>query len=66
LPVFVVAETLRLSLEVPEPGAGTEAGAKLVVTPVGTPLAVREIGELKPPETLVVRVTWTLCPRIKR
>ena len=38
----------------PEPGAAIEAGLKLTVTPVGWPVALKLIAELKPPETDVV------------
>jgi hypothetical protein len=31
-----------------------EAGLKLTVTPVGCPVADKEMAELKPPETFVV------------
>jgi len=31
-----------------------DAGLKLKVTPVGTPLALKVIDELKPPDTVVV------------
>jgi len=54
VPVGAVLDTFRLKSDVPDPGAPIEAGLKLKVTPVGTPLALKEIAELKPPETVVV------------
>jgi len=54
VPVGALEATERLKFVDPEPGAETEAGLKLVVTPAGTPLAEKEIAELKPPSTEVV------------
>ena len=39
---------------VPEPGAATGLGEKLTVTPVSMPEAVKEMGALNPPDTVVV------------
>lgn len=58
----MVEATARLNVEVPEPGAAIDAGLKLAVTPVGAPLAVNAIAELKPPETAVVMVELPLLP----
>jgi hypothetical protein len=49
-------------VDVPEPGAAMDVGLKLTVTPVGWPLAVNAIAELKPPETAVVIVDVPLLP----
>jgi hypothetical protein len=49
-------------VDVPEPGAAMDAGLKPTVTPVGWPLAVKPIEELKPPETAVVIVEVPLLP----
>jgi len=51
VPVFADLATVRLKSVVPEPGAAIEAGEKLVVTPDGTPVALKVTAELKPPET---------------
>jgi len=49
-------------VDVSEPGAAMDVGLKLTVTPVGWPLAVKAIAELKPPETAVVIVEVPLLP----
>lgn len=46
----------------PEPGALIVLGLKLTVTRLGSPLAVKAIDELKPPETVVVIVEWPEFP----
>ena len=55
--------TVKVAVDVPEPGAAMDVGLKLTVTPVGWPLAVSAIAELKPPETAVVMVEVPLLPR---
>ena len=47
-------------LDLPEPGAAMELGEKLMVTPVGSPVAERAMAESKPPETAVVTVAVPL------
>ena len=54
--------TDMVSVELPEPGAAMVAELRVSVTPVGWPLAVREIAESKPPETVVVIVEVPLLP----
>jgi len=54
LPVDALLLAWKVTVELPEPGAAIEAGLKVAVTPVGKPLAEREIAELKPPATVVV------------
>jgi hypothetical protein len=49
-------------VEVPEPGAAMGVGLKLTVTPVGWPVALNAIAELKSPETVVVMVDVPLLP----
>jgi hypothetical protein len=44
----------RVRLELPLPGAATEAGLKLAVTPAGNPVADSATAALKPPLTVVV------------
>ena len=50
-------------VELPEPGAGIDAGAKLTVTPVGWPVADKATAELKPPGTPTEIVDVPLFPR---
>lgn len=56
MPGVVVEETVKLAVDVPEPGAAMEVGLKPTVTPVGAPEAERATAELNPPETAVVMV----------
>jgi hypothetical protein len=62
VPVAVVEATVKVIVELPEPGAAIEEGLKLTVTPVGWPLAVKATAESKPPETVVVIVEAPLLP----
>jgi hypothetical protein len=57
-----VRDTVRSIADLPEPGAAMELGEKLMVTPVGSPVAERAIAESKPPETAVVTVAVPLWP----
>src|SRR3954470_14372135 len=57
VPRVAVEETVKVSVELPEPGAAIEAGLKEAVTPAGRPEAESEMALLKPPETAVVTVT---------
>ena len=56
VPTSVLAPTVMVIVELPAPGAGIVCGLKLTVVPVGTPVADRLIGLLKPPLTAVVIV----------
>ena len=49
-------------LAVPAPGAGMVEGAKLTVTPCGSPVAASEILEEKPPITVVVMLILPELP----
>ncbi len=49
-------------VEVPDPGAAMDGGAKLTVTPVGCPVADSATAELNPPETTTVTVEVPLLP----
>ena len=49
-------------VDVPEPGAASEAELKVTVTPVGSPAADSAIAELKPPDTVVVMAETPLPP----
>jgi len=57
-----VLPTVNVSVELPPPGAGIELGLKLAVTPVGSPEAVSDIAELKPPLTDVEMVVLPELP----
>ena len=62
MPATVVEATAIDAVELPEPGAAMDVGLKVTVTPVGWPLALSAIAELKPPETAVVMVEVPLPP----
>jgi hypothetical protein len=53
VPVVAVLLAVKVSVELPAPGAVIEAGLKLAVTPAGNPVAERETAALKPPLTVV-------------
>ncbi len=63
VPAGVLAPTLIVIVDLPEPGAGMVCGLKLTVVPVGAPDADRLMAPLKPP--LMVEVTvefpWFPC-----
>ena len=61
---MTVEATAMLIVEEPEPGAAMVAGLKLTVTPLGWPLAAREMAALKPPETVVEMVELPLLPTV--
>ena len=52
----MLAPTLMVMVELPEPGAGIGLGLKLTVVPDGTPDADRLMALLKPPLMVVVIV----------
>ena len=58
----MVAATVKVIVELPEPGAAMDEGLKLTVTPAGWPLAVKATAESKPPETVIVIVEVPLLP----
>ena len=60
VPTTVVEDTLIVITEVPAPVI--EAGLKTTETPVGWPVAEREIAELKPPVTALVIVEVPALP----
>jgi hypothetical protein len=62
VPGAVVEPTAMVMVDVPEPGAGMDAGLKLTVTPAGWPVADKATAELNPPETVTVRVAEPLLP----
>lgn len=62
VPVAVVEATVKVAVDVPEPGTPMDAGLKPTVTPVGAPLAVSATAESNPPETAVVMVEVPLLP----
>jgi hypothetical protein len=62
LPVAVFEATFRVTLEAPVPGAAMGVGLKPTVTPVGWPLAVKAMAELKLLMAVVVMVDVPLLP----
>ena len=62
VPVTAVLLTVNVSVELPPPGAAIDAGLKLAVTPVGSPEAVSDTAELKPPVTAVEMVVLPELP----
>ena len=63
MPSAVLAPTVMVIAELPEPGAGIGFGAKLTVIPLGAPEADNAIELLKPPLMAVVMVEfpWPPC-----
>ena len=63
VPVGVLAPTLMVIVDVPEPGAEIVDGLKLTVVPEGMPDADRLIAPLKPPlmVLVIVDVVWLPC-----
>ncbi len=59
-PVVAVLEAEKVTVLVPAPGAAILAGAKLAVTPDGSPDAERVTAELNPPDGVTVRPTGTV------
>ena len=62
VPLVAVPLAENVSVELPLPGAATEAGLKLAVTPEGKPDADNEIAALKPPLTAVEMVALPELP----
>jgi len=63
VPAGVDGPTLSVMVEDPEPGAAIDAGLNVAVVPLGSPVALRAIAELKPPEpTVVIVVANVLLP----
>jgi len=58
----VVEATVKVAVEVPDPGAAIDVGLKLTVTPAGAPDAVSATAALNPPEIAVVMVDVPLLP----
>ncbi len=60
---MVFDATVKVAVEVPEPGAPIDDGLKPTVTPDGrVPVVLRATAELNPPETPVVMVEVPLLP----
>ena len=55
---------VKVTVDVPEPGAAIGFALKLAVTPEGTPVACSEMAEFSPPETVVVTEEFTLEPAV--
>ena len=62
MPGVVLAATVIVMTELPEPGAAIGLVPKPTVTPLGWPDADKVIAALKPPETAVVIVDVPLLP----
>src|SRR3954451_602148 len=62
VPVAAVLLAVKVSVELPDPGAAIDVGLKLAVTPAGSPLAESDTAELKPPETVVETVVVFVPP----
>jgi len=58
----VVEATVKVAVDVPDPGNAIDVGLNPTVTPVGWPVADRAIAESNPPETAVVMVEVPLLP----
>jgi hypothetical protein len=61
-PVVAVLLAVKVSVELPLPGAAIGFGLKLAVTPEGNPEAESEMAELKPPLTVVDTVLVPVLP----
>ncbi len=62
-PAVAVLEAAKVSVLVPAPGAAILAGAKLAVTPDGSPAAESVTAELNPPDGVTVRLAGAVPPR---
>jgi hypothetical protein len=62
-PSVAVAEAAKATEAVPVPGAGSEEGEMVAVTPAGRPETAMEAAELKPPVLFVVSTTEPLTVR---
>jgi hypothetical protein len=62
VPAEVVEATLKVAVELPDPGAAIEDGLKLTVTPLGAPDAVSVTTESNPFDTVLVIVDAPLLP----
>jgi hypothetical protein len=58
----VLAPTVMVIVELPEPGAGIGLGLKLTVVPAGIPAAESVIAPLKPPLIVLVMVEVPWLP----
>ena len=67
VPVGVLAPTVMVIIELPEPGAGSVTGLKLTVVPEGAPEAVKVTARLKPPKMVLVMVDvpWLPCAIVR-
>jgi len=63
VPIVAFVATVIVRVEVPAPGAGIGFGVNFTVCRTPWPVVDSEIGELNPPETVVVTVKLPLLPR---
>ena len=64
VPTTAVLLAVKVTVELPLPGAAIDAGLKLAVTPEGRPEADNDTADLKPPLTVVVTVLFPEPPRV--
>ena len=62
MPAGVVEGTASVQVDVPEPGAEINLGLKVVITPLGWPVAHKSTEESKPPVMAVVMVEVPVSP----
>jgi hypothetical protein len=62
VPVVAVLDAVKVSVELPLPGAAKLVGLKLAVTPVGSPDTDNDTAELNPPLTVVETVALPELP----
>lgn len=62
VPARVLFVAVKVTVEVPEPGAEMVEGLKLTVTPEGWPVAVKATEALKPPDMVVLTEEVELLP----
>ena len=64
VPEIAPVAALSLRTLLPDPGAGKVAGMKVAETPLGNPVTEKVMPALKPPLTVVPRVTLLFDPAV--